>query len=178
MGDTSGIQALLGNTPPTGNEVSWLRGWISCLWCHSLWVLLRGEKWDSLIVVFIFRAVVYFGVKEFMLEVSLYILKEIYYDKYISLCSVISACLLSYFYIIHLNGVLIIKSFWTRNVISENKSFIDFPNCFNIFYYATYIVHLLQIIEYILFQIIIDKNAKETKLIKVLSYCVNQLMMN
>lgn len=111
MGDTSGIQALLGNTPPTGNEVSWLRGWISRLWCHSLWVLLRGEKWDSLIVVFIFRAVVYFGLKEFMLEVSLYmILKEIMILKYTFLCSVISACLLSYFYIIHLNGVRIILS--------------------------------------------------------------------
>lgn len=111
MGDTSCIQALLGNTPPTGNEVSWLRGWISRLWCHSLWVLLRGEKWDSLIVVFIFRAVVYFGLKEFMLEVSLYmILKEIMILKYTFLCSVISACLLSYFYIIHLNGVRIILS--------------------------------------------------------------------
>lgn len=62
-----------------------------------------------------------------------------------------------------------IKSFWTHNVIFENKSFIDFLNCFNIFYYATYIVHNLQIIEYVLFQIIIDKNAKETELIKVFS---------
>lgn len=30
-------------------------------------------------------------------------------------------------------------------------------------------LHTLQIIEYVLFQIIIDKNAKETKLIKVFS---------
>lgn len=46
-----------------------------------------------------------------MLEVSLYmILKEIMILKYTFLCSVISACLLSYFYIIHLNGVRIILS--------------------------------------------------------------------
>lgn len=109
MGDTSCIQALLGNTPPTGNEVSWLRGWISRLWCHSLWVLLRGEKWDSLILVFIFRAVVYFGLKEFMLEVSLYILNEIYYDKYI------------YSYAVCMISACFCLIFISCNVISENK---------------------------------------------------------
>lgn len=134
---------MLGNIFLIGNEVFWLRGWISCFWCYLLWVLFWGEKWDFLILVFIFRVVVYFGLKEFMFEVSLYIFKEIYYDKYIFLCSVILVCLLFYFYIIYLNGVRIIKFFWIRNVIFENKLFIDFLNCFNIFYYVIYIVYFL-----------------------------------
>lgn len=99
----------------------------------------------------------YFGLKEFMLEVSVYILNEIYYDKYI------------YSYAVCMISACFCLIFISCNVISENNHLLISQIVLISSAYATYIVHLLQIIEYVLFQIIIDKNAKETKLIKVFS---------